>query len=137
MPLSQQAQDAIDKITADCEPAPGKIAAQQQQLGIRLNQIENKDKLTDADQAEVDKLNAALDALADNDDELSEVTLEALNDSDAVKDMAATIKAANADLQAKLNAVKKTAQQLEQVKAFLAALDGIVQNLTKLAAFLG
>ncbi len=139
MPISQEAQDVIDKILSNCEAARRDIDAQRTTLGTRLNQLESPippRALTPAEEAEVTKINTAIDALSESDDELSIVTLEALNDSATVKGMADSIKAVNTGLKTKLEKVQKTAQKLQEIADFIKTLDGIAQNLIKLATLL-
>jgi small-conductance mechanosensitive channel len=139
MALSPDARSQIDKILAVCEAARKTIDAQQTEFGIRLNKLASPDPprdLTPAEQAEIARLNAALDALAEKDQDLSVLTLEQLNDSDGVKELADQMKAANAALKGTLEKVQKTAQQLQQLADFLKVLDGIAQNLIKLSTLL-
>ncbi|MBI5912256.1 MAG: hypothetical protein HY848_20190 [Betaproteobacteria bacterium] len=139
MALSQEARSQIDEILAACEAARGNIQAQQTQYGIRLNELASPNPprdLTAAELAEVAKLNAALDALAEKNQDLSIITLEQLNDADGVKELGDQMKAANAALKGTLAKVQKTAQQLQKLADFLKVLDGIARNLIKLSTLL-
>ena len=137
MPLSQAGQEALDKLLADCDAARQDLDKLRTDLGVRLNRIEDPNPprdLTAAEEAEVTRINAAIDALTETDNQLSLVTLEALDSSVAVREMADSVKAVNSGLSTKLKAVQKTAQQLQDVAKFIGQLDGIVKNLTKVAA---
>jgi uncharacterized phage infection (PIP) family protein YhgE len=139
MPLSQDAQDTIDKILGACDAARAKSDAQRNDLGERRNGLANPRPprdLTAAEEAQLSKLDDAINALDDGDAQLSVITLEALNDSAGVSALADSMKAVNSGLKDKLQKVQKTAQQLQDLAKFLQQVDGIVQNLTKLAALL-
>jgi hypothetical protein len=139
MPLSQEAQDAINTIIDQCDSARTKLDAQRTDLGIRRNRLKSPNPprdLTAAEVAEVAKLDTAITALDDSDEELSVITLEALNDSAGVKELGDNLATVNTGLKSKLEQVQKTAQQLQQVANFIKTLDGITQNLIKLAPLL-
>ncbi len=133
------AQATIDQILAASEAALRDIADERDKIADRIDSIENPQPLrplTAAELAEIDKLNAALDALAGRNGDLAVLTLEALNDSAAVAALANSMRAANVDLKRKLEKVQRTAQRLQEVATFIQKLDGIVQNLTRLATLL-
>ena len=92
--------------------------------------------MTAAEEAQLSKLDDAINALDDGDAQLSVITLEALNDSAGVSALADSMKAVNSGLKDKLQKVQKTAQQLQDLAKFLQQVDGIVQNLIKLATLL-
>jgi len=136
---SQEALDAIQAIVAKCSAAQADLDNQRSALEDQIQTIESPNPprgLTDAELAQIDKLNAAIDALSDLDDQLSVDEAEQLNDSDAAKSLADDIKSSNGKLKDAIAAVQKTAQRLQDLAKFIQQIDGIAQNLIKLSTLL-
>jgi predicted nucleic acid-binding Zn-ribbon protein len=137
--LSPQAQAQLNSILANCNSAHEDIDKQRAKLETQIQNIEAPTPprpLTADEFAQIDKLNAADDALSDADDGISTDAVEALEDSQAAQSLADNITTVNQGLKTKLAAVNKTAQDIQQAADFIQKLDGIARGLIKLAGLL-
>jgi len=135
---SQQALAEIQNIVNKSNAMHQQLDTQRNEKEAQIQAIEaaKPPPLPAADLDQIDRLNAAIDALSALDDIVSIDTIQALEDSDAARSMAADIKSANANLKTALDQVSKTAQQIQNAAKFIQQVDGIVQNLIKLSSLL-
>ena len=133
---SQQALAEIQNIVNKSNAMHQQLDTQRNEKEPQIQAIEaaKPPPLPAADLDQIDRLNAAIDALSALDDIVSIDTIQALEDSDAARSMAADIKSANANLKTALDQVSKTAQQIQNAAKFIQQVDGIVQNLIKLSS---
>ena len=135
---SQQALAEIQAIVAKYNAMHKNLDDQTNDKQTQIQAIEaaKPPPLPAADLDKIDKLNEAIAELSELDNKISIESIEALDNSDAAKSMAADIKRVSASLKTKLERVAKTARQVQEVADFIKTLDGIAQNLIKLAPLL-
>ncbi len=136
---AEQRKEAIDAIVAACKKSRAIIAAQQDKLSDEIFDLSNPNpprQLNDAENAELAKLDNAMQALLRAEEGLLLDTLIAFESSDAVKSLADALKGVNSDLKTKITNVQAVAKRLTKIVEVISQIDGIVKNLTKVAALL-
>ncbi len=138
-PPNNEKNKTIQSIIADCEKARTRIKAHRAELEGDIFALENPpppQQPSAADDAEVDKLDTAMDALLHAEEELLLDYLMVLNSSAAVTQLKNSLVAVNSELKAKVEDVNAVAKRLTKVADTIKVIDGIVNNLTKLAALI-
>ena len=128
--------ELISEILSACKTAGRDIADKENALQRRINAIRNPTPLRDltADELrQIDELETAMEVLQASDQQLTVLSIDALENASDLPSLINSVKEVNKNLKSKVEEVRRVARQLQKVADLIKVVDGIAQNLIKLA----